>query len=274
MALKTRIIPCLLLKNGLIVRSESFKYHQIIGDPTSQLSRYNQWSVDELIFLDISVDDEYDVRRSDARIETAGKRTILEIVAEISRHCFVPLTVGGRIRSIDDMRQRFANGADKITINTLAIDAPMMITEAAKAFGSQAVVISIDVKRAEEGYRVMRGGRELTDLDPMAWAQEVERRGAGEILLNSTDRDGTAQGYDLDLIHSVVQATQIPVVAIGGCGHWRHMVELAQKAAPAALAAANIFHFTEMSYKQAKKYLGDRGVPIRIPNASTAGKQG
>lgn len=274
MTLKTRIIPCLLLKNGLIVRSEAFKYHQIIGDPISQLTRYNQWSVDELIYLDISVDDTYDVRRSDARIETTGKQNFVEIVSEISRHCFVPLTVGGRIRSLDDMRERFANGADKIVINTLALEQPDMITRAAEAFGSQAVVISIDVRRETDGScDVMSGGRKPTGIDPVAWAREVERRGAGEILVNSVDRDGTGKGYDIPLVRAVVEATTIPVIAMGGCGRWRHMQDVLEQARPAAVAAANIFHFTELSYKEAKKVLSKSGVPIRFP-PQAAGKTG
>jgi len=268
MALKTRLIPCLLLKNGLIVRSELFKYHQIIGDPITQLSRYNQWSVDELIYLDISRSDEYDVRRSDARIDTAGKKTFLEIVSEISRSCFMPLTVGGRIRSIADMRQRFVHGADKITINTLAIEQPQMITEAAEQFGNQAIVVSIDAKRDDGGrYKVVRGGAAVTRLDVVDWAREAEARGAGELLLNSIDRDGTSQGYDTELVRSVVEATSIPVVALGGCGHWRDMVKLMRDAMPAAIAAANIFHFTELSYKAAKQYLAKNAIQVRIPDA-------
>lgn len=274
MTLKTRIIPCLLLKNGLIVRSEAFKYHQIIGDPISQLTRYNQWSVDELIYLDISVDDTYDVRRSDARIETSGKQNFVEIVSEISRHCFVPLTVGGRIRSLDDMRERFANGADKIVINTLAIEQPAMISRAAEAFGSQAVVVSIDVRREADGScQVMSGGRKPTGVDPVTWAREVERFGAGEILVNSVDRDGTGKGYDIPLVRAVVEATAIPVIAMGGCGRWRHMQDVLEQARPAAVAAANIFHFTELSYKEAKKVLSKSGVPVRFP-PQAAGKTG
>jgi cyclase len=271
MPLKTRLIPCLLLKNGLIIRSELFKYHQIIGDPISQLTRYNQWSVDELIYLDISTSDQYDVRRNDARIGTADKGSFSEIISEISRHCFVPLTVGGRIRSLDDMRKLFANGADKITINTLAIEQPEIVTRAANTFGSQAVVVSIDAKSDGGGqYRVLSGGRSSTDLDVVEWAREVERLGAGEILLNSIDRDGTAQGYDLELVRMVVAATQIPVIAIGGCGQWRDMVDLVRAANPAAIAAANIFHFTEMSYKEAKKYLAKNDVPVRLPLSAIA----
>jgi imidazole glycerol-phosphate synthase subunit HisF len=266
MTLKTRIIPCLLLKNGLIVRSELFKYHQIIGDPISQLTRYNQWSADELIYIDISTDGAYDVRRNDARIDTSGKTTFLEIVSEISRHCFVPLTVGGRIRSIEDMSERFANGADKIVINTLAIEHPDMIAAAANSFGSQAVVVSIDVLRGPDGTcRVMVGGRQPTDLDPVAWAREVERRGAGEILVNSVDRDGSGRGYDIDLVREMVEATTIPVIAMGGCGRWSHMKDVLEQARPAAVAAANIFHFTELSYKEAKKVLAKSDIPLRMP---------
>ncbi|MBA3765736.1 MAG: imidazole glycerol phosphate synthase subunit HisF [Acidobacteria bacterium] len=266
MSLKFRLIPCLLLKNGLIVRSELFKYHQIIGDPTTQLTRYNQWSVDELVYLDISQDDAYDVRRSDAKIQTAGKHTLLDIISEVSKVCFAPLTFGGRIRSIDDMRARFSCGADKITINTLAIENPESITEGARVFGSQAIVVSIDVKQHEDGsYEVYKGGRHSTGLDPVAWAQEAEACGAGEILLNSIDRDGTAQGYDLKLVRSVADATRIPVVALGGVGRWQHFIDVIREGGASAAAAANIFHFTEMSYKHAKNHMHQGGVDVRLP---------
>ncbi len=274
MAVKTRVIPCLLLKNGLIVRSESFKYHQIIGDPTTQLSRYNEWSVDELIYLDISREQDYDVRRSDAKISTAGSRTLLDIVTQVARICFAPLTFGGGIRSVDDMRARLSHGADKVAINTLALERPTAITEGARLFGSQAIVASIDVRRHEDGrYEVYKAGREPTGLAPVPWAREVERLGAGEILLNSVDRDGTAQGYDVALVRAVANAVKIPVVAIGGCGRWQHMVDVVREGHASAVAAANIFNFTEMSYKQAKAHLLGAGLNVRVPYAAPAARR-
>ena len=266
MALKVRVIPVLLLKAGLIVRSEEFKYHQVIGDPTTQLTRYSTWSVDELVYLDISREGVYDVRRSDARIDTAGKSDPIAILSEIARHCFAPLTFGGNIRSLDDMRLRFAHGADKVAINTLAIERPEAIGEAASIFGRQAIVVSIDVRRHADGRcEVFTGGRTPAGRDPVSWARDVEARGAGEILLNSIDRDGTARGFDLDLVRAVVDATTIPVIALGGAGRWIHMQEAVTRGGAAAVAAANIFHFTEMSYKQAKRALRDAGVNVRMP---------
>jgi imidazole glycerol-phosphate synthase subunit HisF len=265
-SLKIRLIPCLLLKGGLIVRSELFKYHQIIGDPITQLDRYNKWSVDELIYLDIGAEESYDVRRNDAKIYTAGKRTLLEIIDEISRHCYAPLTFGGKIRAIDDMHKRFEHGADKISINTIAIDKPSIISEAAKTFGSQAIVVSIDVKKHQDGrYEVYKGGHTPTGLEPVKWAREVNELGAGEILLNSIDRDGMASGYDIELIKQVTDITSIPVIALGGAGGWGDMAEVISKGKVAAVAAANIFHFTEMSYKQAKKFLHETGINVRMP---------
>jgi cyclase len=182
----------------------------------------------------------------------------------------MPLTIGGGIRSISDMRERFANGADKISINSLALDAPDMISEAAVAFGSQAVVVSVDVKRHPDGsLEVYRGGHEPTGLEPVAWVQEAERRGAGEILLNSIDRDGTAKGFDLALVRSVTQATTLPVIAIGGAGRWKDFVDVVNEGGATAAAAANIFHFTELSYKHAKLFMASQGVNVRVPYAAT-----
>ena len=264
--LKTRLIPVLLLKNGLIVRSEGFTYHQIIGDATTQLERYNSWGVDELIYLDISREEVYDVRREDAKIKTQGRATILEIITVVSKSCFMPLTFGGRIRTLEDIRGRLERGADKVTLNTGAVEDPGFITEAANTFGNQCIVVSIDVKRAPDGRDKVftHGGRRETDHDPVAWARAAEARGAGEILLNSIDRDGTATGYDLELIQRVADAVQIPVIACGGVGQPSHFAEGAFTGRASALAAANIFHFTELSYKRAKRHLAKAGLDVRI----------
>lgn len=266
MPLKTRVIPVLLLKNGLIVRSEEFRYHQVIGDPTTQLGRYSDWAADELIYLDISRDASYDTRRSDAKISTEGAGDPLSILEHIAAASRMPLTVGGGIRTIDDMHARFVRGADKVTINTAALERPQLITEAARAFGSQAIVVSIDHLREPDGsYTVRRQGREPTDIEPVAWALEAAKRGAGEIMLNSVDRDGTADGFDRELIARAVEAVpEIPIIALGGAGRWKHFVD-AYDAGASAVAAANIFHFTELSYKRAKLHMAEHGVPVRIP---------
>jgi len=263
--LKTRLIACLLLKNGLIVRSELFKYHQFIGEPITQLARYNQWGVDELIYLDISQDDTYDVKRNDAKIATEGAKSLLEIIEIVSKTCFMPLTFGGKIRSVDDIQKRLSKGADKITINTKALEDPSFITESAQIFGSQCIVVSIDVKAHDNSaYEVYsKWGKESTGRDPVEWAKEAEERGAGEIFLNSIDRDGTAKGYDLKLIKSVVEAVNIPVIACGGVGTFQHFVDGVQLGGASAVSAANIFHFTELSYKNAKKHILKEGIYAR-----------
>ena len=275
--LKTRLIPCLLLKNGLIIRSEKFKYHQIIGDPITQLGRYNSWLADEVVYLDITREGDYDVRRDDAKIATQNKRTILEIIEEISKVSFMPLTFGGRIRTTDDIRDRLRSGADKVTINTAAVERPNFIAESARVFGSQCIIVSIDVLRHPNGSCEVftHGGKQATGLDPVRWAAEAARVGAGEIFLNSIDRDGTASGYDIELVASVSDAVPIPVIACGGAGSFEHFVDVIEKGHASAASAANLFHFTEFSYKNAKKHMQKVGMNVRSPYAETvaAGRQ-
>jgi cyclase len=261
--LKTRLIPCLLLKNGLLVRSEEFSLHQIVGNPIHQVERLNAWTVDELIYIDITREGEYDLGRDDNKIK--GTDDIVELVEQIARECFMPLTFGGRIRTIDDIRARISNGADKVTVNTQAVEAPEFIEEAARTFGSQAIVASIDVKQHGEGqWEVFtRGGAHATGLDVVEWAREVEARGAGEIFLNSIDRDGMGSGYDLPLIEAVAAVTTIPVIACGGVGTFKHLVD-GVRAGASAVSAANIFHFTEHSTQRAKRTLADAGVDVRL----------
>ncbi len=265
--LKVRLIPCLLLKNGLIVRSEKFKYHQFIGDPVTQLGRYNQWLADEVIYLDITRDDIYEVRREDTRIATQNKRTLAEIIQEVSKVSFMPLTFGGGIKNLEDIHMRLSHGADKVAINTQAVATPEFINQSAKTFGSQCIVIAIDVKKKEDGaYEVYtQWGTKATGLDPVTWAKEAEARGAGEIFLNSIDLDGTADGYDTELIRSVSDATQIPLIACGGVGRFQDFVDGVEKGKASAVSAANIFHFTEMSYKSAKKHMAKAGINVRMP---------
>lgn len=261
--LKKRLIPVLLLQNGMLVRSELFKIHQIIGNPIYEVKRFNEWTVDELIYLDISRSDLYEIRREDSKVR--GLDHPLTILEEVSKTCFMPLTWGGRIRSVEGMRARFSRGADKITINTEAVRTPELITNAAKTFGSQAIVVCIDVRRHKDGSTevFIEGGRTGTGLDPVEFAKKVEGLGAGEILLQSIDRDGTGEGYDLDLIHAVSRSTGIPVIALGGVGMYEHYAE-GIDAGASAVAAANIWHFKELSDLGGKKALLKGGVNIRM----------
>ena len=260
--LKTRLIPCLLLKNGLLVRSEEFSLHQVVGNPIHQVERFNAWTVDELIYIDITREGAYDVRRDDHKIKATDD--ILEIIEGVSRTCFMPLTFGGRIRTLEEINARLAHGADKVTINSIALERPDFVDEAAREFGSQAIIVSIDAtERGDDGWEAMAGGRSPSGRDVVEWAREVERRGAGEIFLNSTDRDGIGEGYDTDLIRAVSEATTIPVIACGGVGRFEDLAE-GIRAGASAVSAANIFHFTEHSTQQAKKVLAEAGVDVRV----------
>lgn len=261
--LKNRLIPVLLLQNGLLVRSELFSIHQIIGNPVHEVQRFNQWAVDELIYLDISRSDMYDLRREDCKVRDLSDN--LAILEEVSKTCFMPLTWGGKIRTIEDMRQRFTRGADKITINTMAVRDPGLINKAASIFGSQAIVVSIDVMRyPDDRTEVMiEGGHVSTGLRPEEWARRAEDLGAGEILLQSVDRDGTGRGYDLELIHLVASATTIPVIALGGIGAYEDYAK-GILAGASAVAAANIWHFKELSDKGAKQALQKAGINVRL----------
>lgn len=260
--LKPRLIPVLLLKNGQLVRSELFKIHQVIGNPFHEAERFNQWGVDELIYLNISGNDEHDLRRDDQKIR--GLTTIADIQSAVSKTCFMPLTWGGRLRTIGDMEQAFANGADKITINSAAFRDPTLITAAARRFGSQAVVVSIDVQRHLDGRLevMIDGGKSATSEDAVQWSRKVEDLGAGEILLQSLDRDGTGEGYDLDLVHAVASATRIPVIACSGVGRFEDYAK-GLEAGAAAVAAANIWHFKEMADRGGKRALLRAGVNVR-----------
>jgi cyclase len=264
--LKTRLIPVLFLKHGWLVRSERFLVHQNLGNPVTQVERYNAWDVDELIYIDITPDNKYDTGRDDlGGYGFKNPHSILDIVSLVSKKCFAPLTVGGRIRTLEDIRQRLASGADKVTINTRALEDHKFITAAAKEFGSQAIVVSIDAFCNGHGkYEVFTNlGKVRTALSPEKWAMEVEERGAGEIFLNSIDRDGMAIGYDVDLIKKVVAKTSIPVIACGGVGKYGDFVVGIEKGGASAVAAGNIFHFKEMSYLLAKAELKKAAVNVR-----------
>ena len=261
--LRTRLIPVLLLQNGLLVRSESFSIHQVVGNPIHEARRFSDWNVDELVYLDISRGGDYDIRRDDHKV--ANLTSPMEILEAVSQSCFMPLTWGGGIRTVEDMRECFRRGADKVSVNTAAFRDPQLIRDGSRTFGSQAIVICIDVRRRGDGTPevVIDGGREPTGVDPADWAREVVAQGAGEILLQSIDRDGTARGYDLDLIRAVGPASAVPVIALGGVGHYDHFGD-GWSAGANAVAAANIFHFKELSDRNAKRAMARAGIPVRI----------
>lgn len=214
--LKKRLIPVLLLKNGLLVRSEGFKIHQIIGNPIFEVKRFNEWNVDELIYIDISQDDNYDLGRDDHR--TKGLDDPLTILQEVSKSCFMPLAWGGRIRSIERMREIFSLGADKVVLNTLLIKQPEIVVDAVNMFGSQAIVASIDVRKISKNQWnvVSDGGKVDTGIDLFDHLRKAESIGVGEILLQSVERDGSGAGYDIDLIRYVCNNVDVPVIACSG----------------------------------------------------------
>jgi imidazole glycerol-phosphate synthase subunit HisF len=261
--LKKRLIPVLLLQNGMLVRSELFNIHQVIGNPVHEVKRFNEWNVDELIYLDITRDDQYDQRRDDHKVK--GLNTPYAILDAVSETCFMPLTWGGRIRSVEDMREGFRRGADKITVNSEAVRNPGLITQGAFTFGNQAVVVSIDVRHDGTGRAevFIDGGRTPTGLDPVVWAREAERLGAGELLLQSISRDGTGEGYDLELIRTVAGAVTVPVIACSGVGTYEHYAE-GIRAGASAVAAANIWHYKELSDRGGKRALARASVNVRI----------
>ncbi|MFA6635540.1 MAG: imidazole glycerol phosphate synthase cyclase subunit [Candidatus Omnitrophota bacterium] len=262
--LKKRLIAVLLLKNGHLVKTRNFDNFQIIGSPLQSIERFNSWAVDEILLLDLSTEKFYDHERYDCGYENPD--SIEGIISYLSRSCFVPLAVGGGIHNIEDIKQRLKFGADKVVINTQAFNAPGFIVEAAKMFGKQCIVVSIDVKFGSGGrptVHVAHGNKD-TGLDPVVWAKEVETFGAGEILLNSVDRDGTMSGYDLDLIRSVTENVDIPVIVCGGAGEWSHFVDAINLGQASAVGAANIFYFREQSTRIAKKYMKASGINVRF----------
>lgn len=262
---KNRVIPILLLKNGWLVQSRGFHKYNNIGNPVTSVQRLSQWASDELIFLDISRDDNYDLRRDDQGYE--NRKEFIEIIKDIAQVTFMPLTVGGRIRSLKDMEKRLLIGADKVALNTKAFENPEIIAEAAAEFGSQCIVISVDVKAQGEGHEVfIEGGSSATGMQAVEWCCQAESLGAGEILLNSIDRDGVGNGYDMPLLQSVSDAVSIPVIACGGAGEWSHFAEALKKTRVDAVAAANIFHHIDQSVFYAKKTLSEQGINVRRPD--------
>jgi cyclase len=250
--LTKRIIPCLDVKNGRVVKGINFVELRDAGDPVEQASAYDAQQADEICFLDISASPE-------------GKATMVDIVARTADCVFVPLTVGGGVRTVDDARKLLEAGADKVAINTAAIRNPQLISDCAKRFGNQAIVIAVDARRGDDGnYEIYsHGGRTPEGLEAIAWCKKVTDLGAGEILLTSMDRDGTRQGYELELTRAVVDAVTIPVIASGGVGVLQHMVDGLVEGGADAVLAASIFHYGEHTISEAKQYLSDRGVPVR-----------
>lgn len=259
---KRRLIPVLYIKNGLIVRSEDFNYHQNLGNIINEAHRYNEWNVDELIYIDISKNKNYDLRRDEHKIKSSG--SIEDIIGAISKVCFMPLTFGGGIRSLDDVDLRIRFGADKITLNTGAINNPNLITLVSKKYGAQCAVISID-------YRIVNGipivfsewGQNNTQINLFDWIKECQLLGAGEIFLNAIDRDGKANGFDIETIGAVVEYTKVPVIACGGAGDDYDFLDLAKQTKVSGIAAGNIFHFTERAYPRIKKLLVNNQIDIR-----------
>jgi imidazole glycerol-phosphate synthase subunit HisF len=261
---KKRLIPVLLLRNGWLVQSKEFKRYQNVGNPVSSVKRFSEWASDELIYLDISRGDHYDMRRDD--LGHPNRQSILEIIDDVSRVTFMPITVGGRIRTIEDIEARLSRGADKISINTAALENPRFVERSAREFGSQCIVVSIDAKRIDGQFMVMaHGGRQPTSWTAGKWAREVQDRGAGEILINSVDRDGTKSGYDLELLNDVSHSVKIPVIGLGGVGEWSHFADALVQTAVDAVAAANIFQYNDQSVYLAKSYLYERGLNVRSP---------
>lgn len=249
--LSKRIIPCLDVKDGKVVKGVHFVGLKDVGDPVECAGEYNRQGADEIVFLDITATHEH-------------RDTMAEVVRETAKKVFVPLTVGGGIRTIGDMKELLRAGADKISINSAAVRNPELIREAAVKFGSQCVVVAIDAKRIEGKFHVViNGGRIDTGLDALEWAGRVQELGAGEILLTSMDADGTKAGFDIELLNAVCQVVSIPVIASGGCGTLEHFAEVFEKSGADAALAASLFHYRELTVKQVKDYLAERNIPVR-----------
>jgi len=261
---KIRLIPIILLRNGVVVQSKGFKRYQTLGNPSTIVWRFSNWYSDELIYLDISREAHYDLRRDDLKYNNIDN--IQGIIKEVACKCFMPLTVGGRISNLKDIFDRLNSGADKVSINSMAFCDSKLIEKSSKEFGSQCIVVSIDAKSKGNGtWEVfINSGKTPTGYTPKDWAIIAQDRGAGEILLNSIDNDGSGKGYDISLIKSVVSAVNIPVIAVGGVGNWKHLQE-GIHAGASAVAAANIFQYTENSLFQAKKHLYEGGFNVRKP---------
>ncbi|HET9078634.1 MAG TPA: imidazole glycerol phosphate synthase subunit HisF [Acidimicrobiales bacterium] len=251
-----RVIPCLDVDGGRVVKGVNFQNLRDAGDPVELAARYDREGADELVFYDITAS-------SDRR------RTMVDVVARTAEQVFIPLTVGGGVRTLSDARELLRVGADKVSVNSAAVGRPALIDEIADVFGAQCVVLGMDVRRAGGRFEVFtHGGRTATGVDALEWAAEAERRGAGEIVLNSMDRDGTREGFDLELTRAVVDTVGIPVVASGGVGCLADLVDGAVEGGADAVLAASIFHYGEATVAQAKAAMAAAGVPVRPPAAA------
>ena len=250
--LAKRIIPCLDVRDGAVVKGVNFEGIREVGDPVECAIEYDRQGADEITFLDITATHE-------------GRQTMREVVRDTARHVFVPLTVGGGIRSVEDFREILRAGADKVSVNSAAVRDPELISRAADQFGSQCVVVAIDARRDSRGgfTVVINGGRIDMQMDAVQWARRCEELGAGEILLTSMDTDGCRGGFDLELTDAVARAVGIPVIASGGCGRLEHFSEVFEKTGADAALAASLFHFRELTVQQVKDHLAGRGIPVR-----------
>jgi len=251
MPLTKRIIPCLDVKDGVVVKGVCFKDLKSVGDPPSLAVEYQRQGADEIVFLDV-------------KATVAGAQTLRSAVRKTAERLFIPLTVGGGIRSFEDVRATLKAGADKISVNTAGVESPKLISKCAEAFGSQCIVIAIDAKRTGGSWEVYtHSGTKPTGLDAIEWAKEACERGAGEILLTSMDADGTKAGYDIELTRKVVRAVTVPVVASGGCGTIDHISEVLTEGEADAALAASIFHYGQHTVADVKRILASRGVKVR-----------
>ena len=252
MGLATRIIPCLDVDEGRVVKGVKFVDIRDAGDPVAVAKRYDQQMADEITFLDITA-------------SSSARDTMIDVVREVAAEVFIPLTVGGGIREIDDIHRLLLAGADKVSINTAAIDRPDLVSEASQYFGSQCIVVAIDAKRCGNHWEVFtHGGRKTTGIDAREWSVEMARRGAGEILLTSMDRDGTKDGFDLELTRTISDAVPIPVIASGGVGTLEHLAQGVLTGGADAVLAASIFHFGEYTIREAKIHMSQRGIEVNL----------
>ena len=250
--LKNRIIPCLDVKNGRVVKGINFVDLKDAGDPVEQAKIYSEGGADEICFLDITASNE-------------NRDTIYEVVEKTSKKCFVPLTVGGGVRSVDDINKLLNCGADKVSINTAAVQNADVVCDSSKKFGSQCIVVAIDAKKKGEMWEVFtHGGRNKTGINALEFAKKMEDNGAGELLVTSMDRDGTQVGYDIDLMSNISSKVNIPIIASGGVGNLDHLEDGIKLGNASAVLAASIFHYGKYSVKEAKEYLKSKGIPVRI----------